>query len=359
MRVSGRVRRTAALLLCLCLLLALPLRAEGTAAEAEPPAFIDSDELTAVVEQAVADFFKRSGVDIPLSVAVTFTRTGETWYYNADEWIYTASVYKLPLMMKLSNLKKYDALGDYPEVLSVQTDTIMERCLVHSDNHWALFTWRSMYASDDKFMHAALELAHFPEDELPAGFFNTQKFSARFTLGIVQELYEHPDEYPDVLEYMKLAQPQEYFRCELEGEYEIAQKYGSADGANHTAGIIYTPSPILLVVMTNGLGASFGNHLIGHVAKAIADYALLVDERADAWEAELAAMATPEPTAEPTPAPTPVPTAEPTPVPAPASTPEPSPAPTPTALDRVQPLWLLALIPISALGLWLILKKKR
>lgn len=320
--------------------------------------FADDGELTAVVEQALEEsLYGTRLTNVPLSVAVCFTRSGEIWYYNADEWYYTASLYKLPMIMRFTRMTEEGELADQLPIFTDQNEYIKQRCLIYSDNSWAGALWRNLFTEDGVMQRIALEYSHFPENELPPEYAGNMIYSARFMLGIVQELYDNAELYPNVIDYMKQAQPNEYFRHELEGVYEVAQKYGSADGFNHTAGIIWTPSPILLVVMSNRLAVQLGDQTIGHVAAAVADYALVVDERADAWEkqeaeriaAEEAAAAaaaaeaaaqTPEPTAPPTPAPSPVPT------------PEPQPEP-----QQLSALWALLLIPAAA-GAWLLLRRR-
>lgn len=341
-----------AALLALLLLLA---PAQALAAEPEeeaPPAFVDDEELTAVVEQAIEEILGAAGLSwVPVSVAVTFTRSGESWFYKGDDWYYTASLYKLPLVMRYSQMAENGELENALPVFSEKTEYIKQRCLIYSDNGWAGQLWNNLFSEPGSVARAALAYSHFPEDELCDEFYSRLIYSPRFMLGIVQELYSNPDDYPNVLDYMREAQPGEYFRREREGVYEVAQKYGSADGSNHTAGVIYTPSPILLVVMSSSLGPMMGDHLIGHVSAAIADYALLVDERADAWDAkraeELAAAAvTPEPTPSPTPVPTPAPTAA------------PAPEPEPESAQGHGPLWALLLIPALG-GVWALARAKK
>ena len=310
------------LCLALGLLLCLTVCAPAIAADAEGEGFVDEEELTAVVERALEEKY---GANALVSVAAHFTRTGEDYFYNGDEWYYTASVYKLPMIMRFTRLlAEGDPDGRIPPSFVEQAELIKERCLVYSDNSWAAALWENVFTWSGAVVDDAVDFAQFPRDELPDDFYKHTIFSPRLTLGVLKELYAHPDEYPGVIDYMKQAQPGEYFRGELEGVYEIGQKYGSDEGYNHTAGIIWTPHPVLLVVMSRYLGSELGKEMIAHVAAAVAQYALTVDERADAHEralseAEAAAQAaaaaqeaTPEPESAPTPEPTPAPEAEPT-----------------------------------------------
>lgn len=368
------MRRVLILLLAMALLLcagALPAFAGAAEDEApDRPAFVDDAELTAIVENALAEsLYGTYLTNVPLSVAVCFTRTGEVWYYNADEWYYTASLYKLPMIMRFTRMAEDGELADQLPVFTEQTEYIKQRCLIYSDNSWAGALWRNLFTEDGVMQRTALAYAHFPEEELPPEYMGNMLYSARFMLGIVQELYDNADQYPMVIDYMKQAQPNAYFRHELEGVYDVAQKYGSADGYNHTAGIIWTPSPILLVVMSNRLAVQLGDQTIGHVAAAVADYALVVDERADAWEeqeaariaaeqaaaeaAEAAAREEAERIAAEQAAAAAAAAAAATPVPLPTPAPEPE-------APCTSPLWALLLIPAAA-GTWALLhwEKKR
>ena len=70
---------------------------------------IDEAELDAEIERII-DSSGRNRESV--SVALYYTGTGEYYYYNANRWWYTASLFKLPLVMKMANMKKYDEI-DY------------------------------------------------------------------------------------------------------------------------------------------------------------------------------------------------------------------------------------------------------
>ena len=122
---------TALLLAAMLPALAAPALAEGADAE-ESPAFVDEEELTAVIQNAVSEIAdpKLFGNGLPISVAVRFTRSGETYYLDADQWYYTASLYKLPMIMRLTRMAEDGQLEDKPATLREQTEMIKEQCLV-------------------------------------------------------------------------------------------------------------------------------------------------------------------------------------------------------------------------------------
>ncbi len=234
---------------------------------------VDEEALDAGIEAII----KTSGRSRDsVSVALYYTGTGEYYYYNANRWWYTASLFKLPLVMKMANMKKYDEI-DYDSFRLDNTDieTVFHQIIRYSDSHWA-------FAMQQKVFHDDLRTIRrndlgFSEgvwsEELPKTFFVEYLYSARFYLGIVKELYENPEEYPNVLQYMCEASPRDYFHRVLGDRYVIAQKYGSAGGCCHTGGIIYTPEPVILVVMNYEVNDFAGNRMIGDISSYIAECA--------------------------------------------------------------------------------------
>ena len=256
------------LLLCSCMLLPMRACAEETTEESVF-SVLDEEELTAGIESIITSFHRDKKT---VSVALCFPATGELYYYNADRWWYTASLFKLPLVMKISNMQMNGEI-DYNKVkISTDLDTALKKVLVYSDNSWAYGLQEKVF-DDDLAAIRANDLAYstdFDAQDLPKKFYTSYLYSARFYLGILRELYAHPEEYPHVLEYMKEASPTKYFHRVLEDRYEIAQKYGSAGHVCHAGGVIYTPDPVLLVVMNSGVEDLPGNKMIGEISAYIA-----------------------------------------------------------------------------------------
>ena len=233
---------------------------------------LDEEELTAGIESIITALHRDKKT---VSVALCFPATGEIYYYNADRWWYTASLFKLPLVMKISNMQMNGEI-DYETVrLNSDLDTALKKVLVYSDNSWAYGLQEKVF-HDDLSVIRANDLSYstdFDAQDLPKKFYSSYLYSARFYLGILRELYAHPEEYPHVLEYMKEASPTKYFHRILEDRYEIAQKYGSAGHVCHAGGVIYTPDPVLLVVMNSGVEDLPGNKMIGEISAYIAECA--------------------------------------------------------------------------------------
>lgn len=263
------MRKVLSFLLCV-MLLAFPCAfAEGAEEEEAPKEPLDS----AALDEMIAETLKELGIKPEkVSVALRDTASGEYYYYNADRWVYTASLYKLPVVMTYANMLNNGEAE--PDSFSRTDDEIFEKVLEYSDYPWVTKLETAIYGAKNYMpglRKQDLEYAHFNEEELPASYFKQSAYSARFFLGVIEELYEHSEEYPNVLEHMKLANPTKYFHRNLGDKYEIAQKYGSDQQCVHAAGIIYTEQPILLVIMTKDQSDMLGNRIIGTLSERITE----------------------------------------------------------------------------------------
>ena len=274
------IKRYICFILCLCLaFLALSPAALAAEAAEEPVSLVDTAEL----QQMLDAFIAERGITTTFSLAYCYTGTGECFYYNEDQYINGASLYKLSLVMGLAERVHAGELSQEDSVVGMPISYIESRALTYSDNDVAeaLIGYFSPFRSY-RLMQASI--AGIPEAELPEEYFSSNTFSARFMLGVLKELYAHEEKYPNVIPCLKEANPGEYFRRTLDGKYTVAQKYGGGDGYLHTAGIIYTPTPCLLVVMTHYV--TNAEYAIAALAEMFADYSAGIDERLEREEAE-------------------------------------------------------------------------
>lgn len=210
------------------------------------------------------------------SVAYCYTGTGETWFYNEDTYFEGASLYKLPLMMAIARKVSSGELQQTDQIYGIDISYMQEMALTYSNNEISEMMIGYFQPFKD-YRTMLAEIAGIPIEEVPDDYFRTNTYSARFMLGVLQELYNNQETYPNIIPCLLNAQPNQFFRLNLEGQYEIAQKYGSAASHTHTAGIIYTPTPCLVVVMTKYAYAA--ERVIGDAAQLLAEYSLTLDER--------------------------------------------------------------------------------
>ena len=242
---------------------------------------LDEAELSAMV----ADFMAERGMtENNSSVSFCYTGTGETWNFNGDMYINGASLYKLSLMMGLARKVAAGELSQEDTINGMTISYIEMRSLTYSDNAVSeqIIEYFSPFRSY-RLMQA--EIAGVKEEDLPVEYFSSNTFSANFMLGVLQELYNNTEKYPNVIECMLDANPGEYYRRSLDGKYTVAQKYGGGDGYLHTAAIIYTPTPCLVTVMTYHV--SNAEAAIAGLGELLAEYAVTLDQRTKDHYAEL------------------------------------------------------------------------
>ena len=256
--------------------------------------------------------------------------------------MYSASLYKVPVCMLIS---EQVAAGEYGWTDTIQGSTVeylASSALIRSNNdcgHVLVSYLGGSYfgkCSDRSIGYTELEASYFPRE-----FTERSYYSARFMTQVMLTLCEGGEErFPRVIEYLLQAQPEEYLNRRLKDVYPVAQKYGAYDEGNgynnnHIAAIIYTPSPIVVVVMTRNVG-DYQNR-IAEVGEFLANYSLELDEKLAAREEARLAALTPSPAPEdaPSPLPTEPPVSKaaevsPSPVPAPIKTSAPTKTPVPT-----------------------------
>lgn len=270
--------------------------ADSAAAETaeESSGIIDSAALKTVIDAYVKEN-GLSGKNKVFSIGYCYTGTGDTWYYDADQWCYSASLYKVPCCMLLAE-KEYNGEITADTQISSQyangtVSHMEERSLVYSDNytgHAVVEYLGGTYSG--KCAEQTIKFTDLPQDYFPADFAGYSYYSAKYYTQVLKTLYTQPEKYPRIMDYMKQDQAYHYLDLQLNGQYQTAQKYGAFEEKNgnknyHSAGIIYTPNPVIVTVMTKNI-TDFEKH-IGNVAKMLVDYTLQLDSELASYKANL------------------------------------------------------------------------
>ena len=286
------------LLLTLLLLLGCsPAAFADDAPTAEDTGIIDSDILDTWISDYVAQHSLDGAYQI-FSVGFCYTGTGDCWFYNADQWMYSASLYKVPVSMLAA---EKEAAGELTQDSMITTQYasgtlghLESTALINSNNdsgHALVEYMGGTYAgkcADQTVRFTGLPESYFSSDD----FANLSYYTARYMTHVMKTLYDSGEEaYPHVIEYLLDAQPNDYYNSDanLKSSYAIAQKYGAfteqnGNNNNHCAAIIYTPTPIVVVVMTRNVGDY--QRRMAEVGSYLADYALQLDEKQAALERE-------------------------------------------------------------------------
>ena len=312
--MNRNMLRALAWLLCLALMLTpaapafaeqIPIRAVSADEAALPPATeaTEADPAprdtildNAAITQMVEDFLAKKNIPADrVGIGYCYTATGDEWFHNPDSWFYPGSMYKVPLMMLLSERIREGKVDKDTQIGGLDLDTVFEYILVNSNNDYAHMVRKFLIdgqGGDEIWREQAKQYARL--DSYDERYLLYCYFSPRYMTQVLETLYQDPDRFPGVTEKLLKAEAAHYFRLSPEmNAMKIAQKYGSyldQEGSNwnHTAGIIYTDRPFILTVMTKNVGGY--ESVIGELAVLFRDYTLGVDETYNAWKQEQEAL---------------------------------------------------------------------
>ncbi len=253
---------------------------------AEPEMTIfDPDELQSMADSFIQEY---SGYGVKadnISFAYTYLATGETWFYNPDTWYYSASMYKVPLMMILAEKEANGELTQESDVKGLTLAYAEESILVYSNNDYAHLMLNYL-GTDKEAREMYKQFSSLPDDYYDPDFIDYSYFTVRFMNDVMTTLYNAPERFPHIIDCLKRAQPTDYFHLYIDPELEVAQKYGSYKEFNNTSGIIYTPNPVILTVMTSDLARA--ELVIGEAARMFVDYTYTLDGKLNSYKEEKA-----------------------------------------------------------------------
>ena len=304
--MSRKMRKLIAMLMCLVLFLSMGTAAFAALETTEAPdnagqradSIIDEEALGSQVKEVIDRYTTISSMKASnVSIAYTYLATGDTWFYNPDTWFYSASLYKVPLMMILAEREAKGEINADTMIENISLAEMERVTLVNSNNdsaHAALrYISGKTVKKDSEVATRPLYMAYsdLPETYYHSDFVNYSYFSARFMNDVMNTLYSEPNSFPHIIDYLKQAEPDHYFRYNLGNTYDIAQKYGYYKDARQTewhsaSGIIYTPNPILLTVMT--ADAPYAEAFIADLASLFTRYTLELDSQLEAHKQQLA-----------------------------------------------------------------------
>ena len=275
---------------------ASPAGTETAGTAAAETGLIDSAALDTWMDDYVA-LNGLGGENQRFSVGFCYTGTGDCWFYHGDDWMYSASLYKVPVSMLMAEKEAAGELSPDTVITNSQGTGTFEKlestALILSNNtsgHIMVEYLGGTYngkCADQTIRFTPLEESYFSEED----FSDLSYYTARYMTYVMKTLFEGGDEtFPHVEEYLKQAQPGEYYNTDpVLSQYGVAQKYGAfveqnGNNNNHCAAIIYTPTPIIVVVMTRNVGDY--QRRIGEVGAHLAEVALQLDEKKAALEQE-------------------------------------------------------------------------
>ena len=274
-------------------------------ADTQLPAAEDSGIIdAAALQQWMDNFAQEHNLKqdyMRFSVGFWYSGTGDSWYYDADQWMYSASLYKVPVSMLMAEKEAAGELTLESVVNGTTLEYLESTALVYSNNDsgHSMVSWLGgTYAG--KCSDMTIKFTDLPDSYFDQDFYDVSYYTARYMTQVMRTLYQGGDaKFPHVLDYLKQAQPDDYYNrnAALKGSYTIAQKFGAyeegnGNNNNHCAAVIYTPNPIVVTVMTRNVGEY--QNIIAEVGGHLAEYALELDQKLESWKQEQEAQAAAE-----------------------------------------------------------------
>ena len=257
------------------------------ASPTDPNSILDGTVLTSKIQKVLDE---QSIDPKQISVGYYYSATGDSWYFNGDKWFYPASMYKVPLVMLLAEKVHSGELTQDSQVYDGVVADIEEHILTYSNNDWA-HAIRKYLGGDAKWREDAKQYAQLKDEDYSPDYLDYCYFNNRYMTSVMETLYSDSDSYPNVIDCLLRAEPTHYFRLSqsIDGVYDVAQKYGSFDDQigqsfNHTTGIIYTPNPCIVTVMT--CNVSNYEKVISDAALMLTEYSLSLDDQLKSYEEE-------------------------------------------------------------------------
>jgi hypothetical protein len=263
---------------------------QSLASATDEKSIINGTQLTQWVEQ----YMEANNISSDqISVGYCYTGTGDSWYYNGDKWFYPASMYKVPLIMLLSEKVKAGELSQDSMIYDKDVASIESYILTYSNNDWAHII-RKYLGGDDVWREDAKKYAQLTDADYDSDYLDYCYFSNRYMTQVMTTLYSQSDNFPNVVDCLLVAEEGEYYKINLGDQYKIAQKYGSytdsrGEEFNHCTAIVYTPNPCIITVMTSNVKKY--EAAISDIGDMLVEYTLTLDGQLDSHKEKLAAMA--------------------------------------------------------------------
>ena len=267
----------------------------GTEAPPEPLITVsENDTWDDLVDRLLAKYeADESGVGI----GYYNSRTGEEHYRNADRYMVSASMFKVPLNMIFADRVSSGEMTMDSEIFNAPYSWYQYRTIVESDNDRSvdLMNYLGGYRAFKQLQIPYL--GNDPEADLGWNYQIENFYNPRQFIHMLRTLLESPERFPGILENMLQATPYSYLH-QYERRYPIAQKYGFVEQAEenrgyHTyinaCGIVFTPDPFCVVMFTDNVLKAYD--LMAEFCTVMCDYTELLSRRQDVLDAEQAELA--------------------------------------------------------------------
>ena len=210
-------------------------------------------------DQVVEEFLQSWGTEEKkVGIGYYNTVTGEEHYVNPDQYMVSASMYKVPLNMVFLDRVSSGEMDWDTTISGYPYEQALEQTIVHSDNNIAVNMVRWVLGNG-RWQEGRRALAPYcglDPETVDYKFLENNFSTPRQMISCLRLLYENQDRFPRIIETMQRAEPTEYFK-RRERRFNIAHKYGFLQEEYHLymndCGIAFTDEPILMVLFTDNV----------------------------------------------------------------------------------------------------------
>ena len=140
---------------------------------------------------------------------------------------------------------------------------LLEQSIVNSDN-----TAVNILIDGIGYRKCREQIAEFSDEQFTEEFYTTNLTTADLGYNIINRIYQNQTDYEELIGFMKKSSNGEYLKKYVT-EYDVAHKYGSYAGNVHDYGIVYSDSPYLIGVYTQGVSGA--DELIANISRQVLD----------------------------------------------------------------------------------------
>lgn len=140
---------------------------------------------------------------------------------------------------------------------------LLEQSIVNSDN-----TAVNILIDGIGYRKCREQIAEFSDEQFTEEFYTTNLTTADLGYNIINHIYQNQTDYEELIGFMKKSSNGEYLKKYVT-EYDVAHKYGSYAGNVHDYGIVYSDSPYLIGIYTQGVSGA--DELIANISRQVLD----------------------------------------------------------------------------------------
>lgn len=146
---------------------------------------------------------------------------------------------------------------------NISISYLLEQSIVNSDN-----TAVNILIDGIGYRKCREQIAEFSDEQFTEEFYTTNLTTADLGYNIMNCIYQNQTDYEELIGFMKKSSNGEYLKKYIT-EYDVAHKYGSYAGNVHDYGIVYSDSPYLIGVYTQGVSGA--DELIANISRQVLD----------------------------------------------------------------------------------------